>query len=212
MDITYKDGYAFVDGYKFRKDLKTGYYLSSKKIDGRRPRLHVYIWNKYHGDIPKGYQIHHKDENKDNNEIDNLMCMTQKGHLRWHGENIPDSRLKKWQANMSAQREKTKAWHSSPEGIAWHKKHAEKINFAKRGKTKMVCECCGKIFVSGKRHGKYCSPECRSKARRKSGVDNEIRNCVICDSVFSVNKYSKTKTCSKRCSSKLLSISKKNAK
>ena len=47
MKITYKDGYAYVDGYKFRKDSKTGYYLSSKKIDGRRPRLHVYVWEKH---------------------------------------------------------------------------------------------------------------------------------------------------------------------
>ena len=138
--------------------------------------------------------------------------MTQKEHLQWHGKNVPDSRLRKWQRNMNIQREKTKAWHSSPEGVAWHKKHAEDINLAKRGKTKMICECCGKSFESGKKHGKYCSPDCRYKARRKSGVDNENRHCVICDAVFSVNKYSKTKTCSKQCSSKLLSISKKNAR
>lgn len=210
MKITYKDGYAYVDGYKFRKDSKTGYYLSSKKIDGRRPRLHVYVWEKHFGKIPKGYQIHHKDEDKDNNEIDNLMCMTQKEHLRWHGENIPSDRLKKWQKNMEVQREKTKAWHSSPEGRAWHKKHAEKIGMAHIGKTSMVCENCGKKFISGKKHGKYCSANCRSKARRKSGIDNETRICVICGKAYSVNKYSKTKTCSKECSSKLLSIRKRN--
>ena len=210
MKITYKDGYAYVDGYKFRKDSKTGYYLSSKKIDGRRPRLHVYVWEKHFGKIPKGYQIHHKDENKDNNEIDNLMCMTQKEHLSWHGENIPSDRLKKWQKNMEVQREKTKAWHSSPEGRAWHKKHAEKIGLAHIGKTSMVCENCGKEFISGKKHGKYCSANCRSKARRKSGIDNETRVCVICGKSYSVNKYSKTKTCSKECSSKLLSIRKRN--
>lgn len=210
MKITYKDGYAYVDGYKFRKDSKTGYYLSSKKIDGRRPRLHVYVWEKHFGKIPKGYQIHHKDENKDNNEIDNLMCMTQKEHLHWHGENIPSDRLKKWQKNMEVQREKTKAWHSSPEGRAWHKKHAEKIGLAHIGKTPMVCENCGKEFTSGKKHGKYCSANCRSKSRRKSGIDNEMRKCVICGKTYSVNKYSKTKTCSKECKSKLQSIRKRN--
>lgn len=210
MKITYKDGYAYVDGYKFRKDSKTGYYLSSKKIDGRRPRLHVYVWEKHFGKIPKGHQIHHKDENKDNNEIDNLMCMTQKERLRWHGENIPNDRLKKWQKNMEVQREKTKAWHSSPEGREWHRKHAEKIGLAHIGKTSMVCENCGKEFISGKKHGKYCSANCRSKARRKSGIDNENRSCVICGKTYSVNKYSKTKTCSKECSLKLRSIRKQN--
>ena len=45
--IKYKDGYAYVDGYKFRKDTKTGYYLSTKKIGVSRLRLHVYVWKKH---------------------------------------------------------------------------------------------------------------------------------------------------------------------
>lgn len=30
-EITYQGKYAFVDGYKFTKDCKTGYYLGTKK-------------------------------------------------------------------------------------------------------------------------------------------------------------------------------------
>ena len=69
--IIYENDYAIVDGYKFRKDQKTGYYLSNN-INGRRLRLHRYIYEKYNGEIPKGYDIHHKDHNKKNNTLENL--------------------------------------------------------------------------------------------------------------------------------------------
>ena len=35
---------ALYNGYKFRKDKRTGYYLSSRIINGKRRRLHVYIY------------------------------------------------------------------------------------------------------------------------------------------------------------------------
>lgn len=212
MEIIYKNNYAFVDGYKFRKDEQTGYYLSTRKINGYRPRLHVYIWNKYNGDIPNGYQIHHKDENKDNNEIDNLVCMTQKEHLKWHAENIHPDTLEKIKNNLDKARNKAKEWHSSPAGIEWHKKHAKKMNLAKTGEIELDCEYCGKHFISRKKHGRFCSPNCRTQSRRVNKKDHEQRVCIICGDTFSTNKYSKTRTCKKECSSKLSSITKKSAK
>ncbi|MBF0709738.1 MULTISPECIES: HNH endonuclease signature motif containing protein [unclassified Gemella] len=211
MEVRYIDGYAMVDGYKFRRDTKTGYYLSTKKIFGFRPRLHVYMWIKHNGEIPKGYQIHHKDENKDNNEIDNLMCMTKKKHLEWHGANIPDNRLEKIKKNLDNIRIKASEWHKSEEGRKWHSEHAKRLNLGKMGATKMNCEYCGKSFTSGKKHGKYCSPNCRSNHRRVSEIDNEKRICCICNSEYMVNKYSKSKTCNRVCSFKLSSITRKNA-
>lgn len=55
---------AIFDGLSFRKDKKTGYYLNAKT----HKRLHVYVWEHFNGTIPKGYEIHHKDFNKKNNE------------------------------------------------------------------------------------------------------------------------------------------------
>ena len=38
---------AEIDGYKFRRDTRSGYYLSAKPIkNGKRMRLHVYVWEK----------------------------------------------------------------------------------------------------------------------------------------------------------------------
>ena len=77
---------ALYNGYKFRKDKRTGYYLSSRIINGKRRRLHVYIWECENGEIPNGYSVHHKDEDKSNNEISNLELMTNSKHTRLHAE------------------------------------------------------------------------------------------------------------------------------
>ena len=73
-----------VDDIKFTKDKKTGYYLSSKKINGKRIRLHRYIYEKLKGEIPKGYEVHHVDQDKENNNIDNLELLLKKEHRKIH--------------------------------------------------------------------------------------------------------------------------------
>jgi len=43
------------------------------------------IWENYHGKkIPEGYEIHHIDGNRNNNNIDNLLCVSIEGHLQIH--------------------------------------------------------------------------------------------------------------------------------
>ena len=46
--------------------------------------LHRYIWTQHNGEIPKGYVIHHKNEDKVDNEISNLECMTRSQHIIMH--------------------------------------------------------------------------------------------------------------------------------
>jgi len=46
---------------------------------------HHYIWERYHKrKVPKGFNIHHKDFNPLNNNIDNLELMTASEHLKLH--------------------------------------------------------------------------------------------------------------------------------
>lgn len=51
-------------------------YLRSD--DGQRKRLYVHrlVYMAHGGTIPKGYEINHIDENKTNNDISNLECIT----------------------------------------------------------------------------------------------------------------------------------------
>lgn len=56
-----------------------GYYTNDKV-----GVLHRYKWQMEKAKIPEGCVIHHKDENKINNNLFNLECMTSKGHNRLH--------------------------------------------------------------------------------------------------------------------------------
>lgn len=49
---------------------------------------------KYNGPLPKGYVIHHKDENHQNYDISNLECLTRREHYFRHKEKIDISKLK----------------------------------------------------------------------------------------------------------------------
>ena len=99
--IVYENNYAIVDGYKFNKDKQTGYYLSTSKINGRRQRLHRYIYEKYYGKIPKGYDVHHIDHNKDNNDISNLKLVTAKEHKKIHARELTKEQRNKMRDNMN---------------------------------------------------------------------------------------------------------------
>jgi transposase len=82
----------------------TGYinnsgYLMVTNDKGELPhqiQFHKYIVQKAYGiKIPKGFVVHHKDENKLNNALDNLIVMTVAGHIRWHqnGEKSTNAKL-----------------------------------------------------------------------------------------------------------------------
>ena len=58
-----------------------------KRIGGRKGKMrlaHHLVWEEHNGEIPEGYEIHHKDNNPQNNHILNLMCLTRQDHLRHH--------------------------------------------------------------------------------------------------------------------------------
>ena len=194
---------AVYDGYRFRKDPNTGYYLCTRKTDaGRRERLHVYVWRKNCGQIPDGYHIHHKDENKDNNDLENLACIPGKIHSTFHSNervaNNYDAIIKNLNENV---RPAARAWHRGGAGKEWHRTHnAEYLHITRE----FVCEYCGKKYV-GVVNGKnrFCSNKCRSAYRRKIGADNETRICECCKKPFEVNKYEKTVVCSRSCAAVL---------
>lgn len=181
-------------GRKFYQDKVRGYWIS---VDYPRIRAHRWVWINTHGIIPKGYHIHHRNENKSDNRIENLELIEQGRHSRHHytEEKRQFSRLL-----VEKIRPLTKEWHRSNEGRLWHKYHAAKFKFGNWEPLKYTCQCCNKEYLSKKRsRTRFCSNACKSQWRRDQGIDNVMRKCLKCGIEFEVNKYSKQKTCGKSC-------------
>lgn len=47
-----------------------------------------WIWMIHHGEIPKGYVIHHKDRDTLNDSIENLECLTRSEHILEHSQDL----------------------------------------------------------------------------------------------------------------------------
>jgi len=189
--------YIEYDSKRFYED-SFGYWIcrEGKKFS----RLHRYLYEKEVGKIPYGYDVHHIDFDRSNNELSNFKIINKKEHLQFHANTIEAK--KRSRKNMEIAREYAIQWHKSKEGIEWHKSHFEntlKKSFDK--KIKKVCEICGKEYEvsSHIKNSKFCSKNCKSKNRRLIGTDNITRTCCICGNSFVTNKYSKSKTCSRKC-------------
>lgn len=123
--------------------------------------LHRQVWKDHFGDIPDGYQIHHKDENTLNNDLSNLECVTAKQHLHKHPARLARCRSEEQMVHLESIREKTKAWHGSEEGLEWHIQHAKNIGFGQHKLVDVECAICGKSFqTKRKAERNYCSKEC----------------------------------------------------
>jgi len=58
-----------------------GYYAATS---GNRSYLHRDIWEAVYGPIPNGLEVHHKDEDKTHNVIENYELLTQSAHQFQH--------------------------------------------------------------------------------------------------------------------------------
>lgn len=192
--------FIVIDGIYFYKERQgNGYYLGNVPDETGKPkpvRAHVYVWEKANGKVPKGYHVHHKDHDPDNNDLNNLCCIPISKHLSSHSK----ERSEESRHNMNTVvRPKAIEWHKSEAGSKYHAEHYAKYTKAiwEKPVTK-ICEVCGKEFTV--KHmvdgiSRFCSNNCKSKYRRMMGFDNEQRNCIICGKEFTCNKYSKQKTC-----------------
>jgi hypothetical protein len=188
--------HQYFNGVKFTRDEKTGYYLNSNS----RQRIHRYVWQFHNGNIPEGFQVHHKDENKSNNDISNLELLPKSKHMSHHMTKRVAENPADFQQRMDNARIYASEWHGSADGIEWHKKHYAEVKDALHVKKEFTCKNCDKLFVSV-REG-FCSNACKSAWRRKQGVDNETKECKQCGKEFTTNKYSKAETCSQSCTNR----------
>lgn len=196
MDSQYFDGKEFV-----RAD-NSKYYREKGAFTNL---MHRYIWTYYNGSIPDGCEIHHKDENPANNNIENLECLSKKEHKQLHADTLSDDKREWYRINLQENaRPKAVEWHKSEEGREWHRELIKKQHELGVFKHELICTNCGKSYV-GERHGEntFCSNACKSAYRRKTGKDLVLAICANCGKYFNTNKLRPAKTCSRSCANRL---------
>ena len=148
--------YQWFNGKRYTKQ-EDGHYRGY-----RGEYLHRAVWEFYNGEIPKGYVVHHKDENKANNNISNLQLMTKIEHKKLHNEiRKPEKYICEYCGKEFERKHKGK-----PNRFCSHKcscKWAYENNHEIR-----ICKECGKPFDTYKySKTKYCSKECLAKVNSR---------------------------------------------
>jgi len=85
--LTKLDDDRIKGGRRDKKDRLCSSYMK-RFIDGKYILVHHIIWSENNGGIavPKNYVIHHMDNNKLNNNINNLVLLPQDFHAKLHWE------------------------------------------------------------------------------------------------------------------------------
>lgn len=159
-----------IDGFNFRLYPSEKYFKGWCVVNGikKKTTAHRYVWEKQNGKIEKGFHVHHKDEDKSNNSIDNLEVISPKVHAKIHF--TEERKQKTIKILLEKAVPKSKEWHGSEAGKEWHRNHA---------KTSLQCETrsgncknCGQAFETNSRIKIYCSYQC------KVNFNNKKKKCV----------------------------------
>jgi len=79
-----------------------------------RVKQHRWIWEKENGPIPEGFDIHHKDANRQNNRIDNLELIDHRDHTRKTNQREYKSGYK---MNLTVEERKRRSDYAKKQGL-----------------------------------------------------------------------------------------------
>lgn len=152
------------------------FYLCGSYFQHKGKRLHRAVWEFHNGEIPKGYHVHHKDGDRSNNDISNLILMLGIQHLSEHMQ--AEDRKKQARENIKRAVEVAPAWHHSEEGKKWHSEHSQRV-WKNRQLLTYECTHCGKQFntrnVYGEHQNRFCHNNCKAAFRRQRIRNGEIQ-------------------------------------
>ncbi len=113
---------------------------------------HRLVWYQHHGDIPPGFEVHHKDRNRTNNLIGNLEMLSSEDHRAEHAQ--PGSTLRNQYGEWIV---------GTGQGKAWRQKKAQMGD--------RFCARCGLSISTLRTDARYCGSRCQVaafKARRRA--------------------------------------------
>lgn len=129
-----------------------GYY----RLAQANAYLHREIYAALHGPIPKRYDIHHIDGDKENNSISNLACIPSSVHRAMH-------QIEEWQTN----RHHKMKYYASDAGIA-AAIHSAVMSWEIRKPLNKECCFCHETFHPMHPYAMYCSSKCKKAFYRKA--------------------------------------------
>ena len=137
--------------------------------------LHRDIWAFHNGVIPEKHHVHHRDGDHLNNDIHNLECVSRRQHDKLHHvQRSTYARSDKQREHLASIRGQTKAWHASPEGLAWHSEHSKR-SWESRANRALVCAECSAPFESTFSDARFCSRSCGNKNWRRAHPEYEAQ-------------------------------------
>lgn len=140
------------------------YYRCGEYFQRKGVRLHRTVWEYHNGPIPRGYHVHHKDEDKSNNDIANLVLKEGHDHLREHMSD--HSRVDVARKSIEKARKAASEWHGSEGGLAYHSALG-KQNWEKREIHTYICTECGTEFqtkhIYNESQNRFCHQNCRAR-------------------------------------------------
>ena len=144
------------------------FYLCGHYYQHKGKRLHRTVWEAYNGDIPEGYHVHHIDEDRSNNQIENLSLMPGLEHMKMHA--VEPERRENGRRAIVLAIAAAPEWHHSEEGKQWHSQMA-KAHWDALPWREYKCDFCGKTVRTKSIRQKgphFCNQNCKAKyARRK---------------------------------------------
>jgi len=177
-------------GFKFYKNIGKNFCCTIS--------IHRFIWTYFNGEIPDGFDVHHRDLNHDNNDIANLKLVTKDEHKKIHAaikaKRKPDKKSTFTCAVCGHEYEAANRGNNtycSPEC----KKFAERTRAAEIKN----CEVCGKEFSTSDA-ARFCSKKCVGEFFKRQ----EVKTCPICGKTFSDVVSKHRKHCSPECAAAAL--------
>lgn len=165
--------------------------------------LHRDVYQAFHGPIPRGHHVHHKDHDRANNHPENLVLLTAGDHMRRHHEERSPEERKRLAKNILHAQASAAAWHGSAAGVEWHRQNYDRVGHLlhERNMEHRCAQCGAPVWNNRTRTDRYyfCGRNCKSEHRRRSGVDDETRTCQRCGAPFTINRYASKRYCTRSC-------------
>lgn len=184
--------YAGVDWHRYPDsphDALRDYY--SGRWNGKKTHLHRVVYLREVGDVPSGYDVHHRDGNTLNNSPSNLELLATAEHNRMHALSRPLVAYTCAKCGVEFRSRSTRpAVHCSVKC-----RNAARTVYGKLRTRK--CLWCDGLFTTQSNRSRCCSISC-GKYLAWSRKPKRVVNCAVCGGEFS-SKHKRAVCCSRRC-------------